>query len=568
MLIERLVISRGSQIIRDIPFHRGLNLILDAPTRSDDTSGNSVGKSTVLRLIDFCLGSSGEDIWQDQEFKKNNQEILDFLSSGVSVSVELEIISAAGRKHVFWRSFERIGGTKIVATVDERPYEKVVDYLAAVRSILFGAPDLKPSLRQLIPKFIRSSPQKMNRTLMFLGEYTGKADYESIHLFLFGFFDVMVLETRPRLVTRKKRISRDLDALGRLKSEGELQQLIRHVKSEISQKELKISALGESSKFVESIEKIGGIRNQAAAVSRQLAQVTGELTYQKKTIKQLTSSSSKIDKKSIKQMYSEAKAYIPSLHKEFEELEEFVNGLKERKIQYLNSRLPETQLLQAELSAELKALTSLEADAIIPIKKELQSPDLLALRDELRSDYLRLGGLEEAEKSFKQLRAEELQIEIDLAHTQTLLDQGKSRLDANVEIFNKYFSTLSQVLYDETYLLHFDQDKKSGSFKFSIAHVGDNVGTGKKATQTAAFDLAYIQFLEKINLDFPRFALHDGLEAIHHNQLASLLIQASTSSGQLIVATLRDKLPPMSDTFIEDHTVVELSQEDKLFRFI
>lgn len=567
MLIERLVIARAGHIIRDILFQKGLNLVLDIPTKTEDASGNSVGKSTVLRLIDYCLGSDGVDIWQDQEFKKNNQEVLDFLTSVTPVTVELSITSAAGRKHTFWRSFEKVGGTKVVATVDGQSYDRLVTYQAAVRNIIFGSPDTKPSLRQLTPKFIRSSPQKMNRTLMFLGDYTGKASYESIHLFLFGFFDLSVLELRPRLIADKKRLTRDLEGLRRLRSEGELKQLILHLQAEIKRKEKLILELGEHSNFIESVHRIGGIRSEAAFISRQLAQVTGELTYQKRTIKQLTSNSSKVDRQAVKQMYLEAKSFLPNLHKEFSELEEFVNGLRDRKLEYLQERLPETISRQAELSAQLEVLASQETSAIIPINKELKSPDLLALRDEIRADLIKLGGLEDADLSFTSLRKTEENIDNDLAATKITLDLGKARLEANVAIFNKYFSNLSQVLYGETYLLHFDEDAKTGSFKFSIAHVGDNVGTGKKATQTAAFDLAYIQFLEEIRLDFPRFALHDGLEAIHNNQLAGLLIQASKSTGQLIVATLRDKLPPMHSTFIEDHTVIELSQEDKLFGF-
>jgi hypothetical protein len=57
-----------------------------------------------------------------------------------------------------------------------------------------------------------------------------------------------------------------------------------------------------------------------------------------------------------------------------------------------------------------------------------------------------------------------------------------------------------------------------------------------------------------------------GLEQIHGNQLAALLNEADKLDGQLILATLRDKLPPMPIKFVEDNTVLELAQDDKLFR--
>lgn len=114
--------------------------------------------------------------------------------------------------------------------------------------------------------------------------------------------------------------------------------------------------------------------------------------------------------------------------------------------------------------------------------------------------------------------------------------------------------------------MHFDEGK-GGAFQFSITDVGSNVGTGKNATQTAAFDLAYMKFLAEKNFGFPRFALHDGLESIHDNQLAALLSEADAPSGQLIVATLRDKLPKLDNEFLKKNTILELSGNNKFFKF-
>lgn len=57
MFIRRLTIAGDNGIIRELPFHKGLNLIVDKTAVGDDAShtGNNVGKTTVLRLIDFCF---------------------------------------------------------------------------------------------------------------------------------------------------------------------------------------------------------------------------------------------------------------------------------------------------------------------------------------------------------------------------------------------------------------------------------------------------------------------------------------------------------------------------------
>ncbi len=566
MHLKNLIIKREDTIIRSIQFKKGLNLILDAPTRSDTDSGNSVGKSTVLKLIDFCLGSDGQDIWMDEEFKKLNDELVEFLTTPLPISIQLEIQRSNGRLVIFNRSFVAPGTSGIVANIDGVPFERITAYCSEVRNVLFGSPAKKPSLRQLIPKFIRSSPQKMDRTLYFSSSFSSSTDYESIHLFLFGFFDVDVLEERPKLIREKKRITRDLETLRRIKGEGEIEQLLLHIRSEIEEKETFLALAGETVDFSQKVRNVGAIREKASRVSQELSYVEAELNYQERTIKAFEKNKKEIDLGLIKQLYEEAKAYIPSLQKDFADLSKFVDSLKLRKLEYLKSELPKTKDLVSMYRESLEELEASERVILNEIKKENNTSHLLTVKNELRDNYLQLGGLEESLNNYRNLNIKQNTNEEALAATQKRLESGKKNLQECIQSFNKFFTKLSKKLYEEAYILHFDEDK-NGSFKFSIAHVGSNVGTGKKATQTAAFDLAYIDFLNEKNFGFPKFVLHDGLETIHDNQLIILLEEVAKSSGQLVIATLRGKLPNLKEKFVIEHTIVELSQQDKLFRF-
>jgi uncharacterized protein YydD (DUF2326 family) len=56
MFLKSLLIHNDGTPIREILFRKGINLIVDeTSSQHKTTSGNSVGKTTVLRLIDFCL---------------------------------------------------------------------------------------------------------------------------------------------------------------------------------------------------------------------------------------------------------------------------------------------------------------------------------------------------------------------------------------------------------------------------------------------------------------------------------------------------------------------------------
>lgn len=71
MYLKRLKIETPKKMIRDMEFHSGLNLIIDdTKDLSIKSTGNNVGKTTVLKLIDYCLGADSKIVYTDTENKK------------------------------------------------------------------------------------------------------------------------------------------------------------------------------------------------------------------------------------------------------------------------------------------------------------------------------------------------------------------------------------------------------------------------------------------------------------------------------------------------------------------
>jgi uncharacterized protein YydD (DUF2326 family) len=84
MFLKQVIIQNKNFIIRDIRFHKGINLIVDETPlgSSKQVSGNNVGKTSVLRLVDYCFGADGKSIYQDTEFgKQPNTAIEKFLKT-------------------------------------------------------------------------------------------------------------------------------------------------------------------------------------------------------------------------------------------------------------------------------------------------------------------------------------------------------------------------------------------------------------------------------------------------------------------------------------------------------
>ena len=78
MQLIDLKVFNGDEVIRDITFQDGINIIT-----SEGSNGNQIGKSTTLRVINFCLGSDGNRIWKDPDSGVTNEEIYKLVTSGL-----------------------------------------------------------------------------------------------------------------------------------------------------------------------------------------------------------------------------------------------------------------------------------------------------------------------------------------------------------------------------------------------------------------------------------------------------------------------------------------------------
>jgi len=181
---------------------------------------------------------------------------------------------------------------------------------------------------------------------------------------------------------------------------------------------------------------------------------------------------------------------------------------------------------------------------------------------QLTEQHEKKGALEEQKKLWLESNENLAQMKIELDAINDAINQNDSLITARATQFNKYFTKLSDLLYGENYIL--TPAKKKGTYTFLVTNIEGNPSTGKKKGQIAAFDFAYLQFADSIDLQHLKFILHDQLENVHDNQLHTILEVANTINGQYIVSILRDKVP--ADIDISSYEVVSLSQDDKLFR--
>ena len=181
---------------------------------------------------------------------------------------------------------------------------------------------------------------------------------------------------------------------------------------------------------------------------------------------------------------------------------------------------------------------------------------------DLNKQFERKGNLEEQKRLWLNSQVKLAQIEDDLRIINEGISSKDNQIQNRITEFNKYFSVMSNRLYGETYLLSTQKNDKG--YELIVTNLEGNPSTGKKKGQIAAFDFAYIEFADSLDIECLHFIMHDQLETIHDNQLNTIVDVANTLNEQYIVPILRDKIPSNID--ISSFEVLSLSQDEKLFK--
>lgn len=562
MFLESLSIHNEDVLIRHISFHKGINLIIDETKKINKTdSGNSVGKTTVLRLIDFCLDGKGDNIYTDPEFKDSNSTIKKFLTEN-NIIIKLVLIENIDDKLSSRITIERNFLTykdKIQNINGEKFKNK--EFSNELKRLLFNTTIPKPTFKQLKSKNIRDEKNKLVNTIKVLpANIITDVAYEALHLFWFG---IGIDSSKDKLVTDR---NLEIKLQRRLRQDSDLSQINQSliiINKEIEELKEKKEKFSLNEKYETELEALNKTKIEINQLSTSLSrlEIRKELILESK--EDLEKDTANIDIEQIKRLYKKAQYFIPNIQKTFEETLSFHNGMIQQKITFITEELPNVETKIQEAKKELNTLFIKEKQLTKSLKKSGIMENFQTIVDSLNSFHEKKGHFEEQkniwEKSNKKLEGINKQLEE--------INEGIFAKDAiiqkRIEDFNVFFSDISSRL-DGVYSL-LSADNSDGVYKFKIGNIEGNPGTGSKKSQMASFDLAYIKFADTHEIPCLHFVLQDQIENVHSNQITNLLTEiVEEVNCQYILPVLRDKLPNNID--ISQFEVLSLSQKDKLFK--
>lgn len=564
MFLKKLIVSRNGEVIRDIPFkEKGLNLIVDSTPLKimNSESGNNVGKTTFIRAIDFCLGSGGRDLYKDKETGNDNEEVKDFLFNK-NVVFELELIGSDKKIIKLLRSFN----SEKDLYINNEKYSDLKKYCFKLNELFFNIPSsqTKISFRTIIKKFVRSDQNSDSNLLKVLSSFTSDNDYEAMYLYLFGFPEQDIISKRLFESTEIKKLNTLLKKIKGKTDLPKLESRLTQIDKSILEQESLMKTFNLPKTYDDLLEKLKVIKSESTELSSLIANIDLKLSLSNKTKIELSESKSSIDPNIIKGLYEEAKILIPQIQKTFEEVLDFHNKMVYNKLNYVEKHIQKLYKEKKHFETLLKPILEEQSRILTLLDNTGSFDDLIKIREELNELYTSRGKIVGQIENIKGIQ------NLIIQHTETLDDLNEvfttyiEALNENIqEIFNKYFKKYTLLTHGEQIYLLYNPETR----KFEFDNIKGNVGDGYKKTDIIALDFAFINYFEELGINFPRFVVHDKMEIIHRNQIQKVFEIADKINGQFVVSVLKERILFLGQKYIDDRTILELSENDKFFRF-
>lgn len=567
MLIEKLIVRKTypiHDVIREIPFNlKGLSLIVDNTSDEAEDSGNNVGKTTVIKIIDLCLGGkSVRSLYYDSDTKSENAEIKAFLKDN-KVEAELVLIKDNGVKRVSIVRQLFNNGKRII---DGVPYTED-EFWVELKKILFNLEEPFPTLRQLIPKFVRVNESTDENMIKFLSNTTNDT-YDTIYLFLLNILNNDLLSKKDILSTQLKECEDKLKMLEKDKNTSSLESLKQRselLEKELNELKIKREKLDYMDSYKDELVKKRLLSNKISEIEQQAQLLEFEISSINKNVHRLNNEKSNVDLYQLRQLYNEAKSYIDSLDKTYEDMVNFHNTMIQNRIDFIKSQLLSKEKELEDTINNRDRLLEKKKKLTIKVLDEGLLDELNILNNKIEKLNIEQGEIKQSIKIWEGAEEEKADLSTQINNISKKMDPDN--IHQKISVFNSYFSTYSEKLYGEQYLFVYNNKwKEQRKFPVSLDTFKGKVGTGMKKGVIVAFDLAYLKYAKEMEIPSPQFVIHDKLENTHINQLKTIFELCNDIHGQYIIPILRERVDKIGAEIIEKAKVLELTSDDKFFR--
>jgi uncharacterized protein YydD (DUF2326 family) len=570
MYIKRLSIIEGNgTLVRRIDFHNGINLIVDeTPGAGGLETGNNVGKTTVLMLVDFCLGANPKSIYTDPENKREEYRLVKSFLIEKEILIELILKEDLSNPSSIEFQIERnfLPGKQVIRKINGTQMTET-EFEEALTNMLFrGHYGKKPTFPQIISHNIRYKDQIIDNTLRTLNKYSRDDEYETLYLFLLG-CDFDQGDLKQSLLAQIRIEQTFKDRLERDQTKSAYETALSIIDSDINNLNRQKALLQLNENFESDLNDLTRTKYGINSLSSEISKLSIRRDLISEAQMELTSHSTQMDLEQLEVVYKQATDKIPAIQKTFEDLVKFHNRMIDEKVKYITKDLPALEKEISDKRKHLGRLLQIEASLAGAIAKSDSFEGIENLIVDLNEKHRKKGEYENTIRQINEVEANISHINKQLGEINHALfsDEFEQKVKTQLNKFNKFFSEISNELYGEKYAIKFDRVvNKNGQRLYKFSAFNLNFSSGKKQGEISCFDIAYTLFADQENIPCLHFLLNDKKELMHDNQLLKIAKLVNEKGIQFVASILKDKLP--NELNREEFIVVRLSQNNKLFR--
>lgn len=532
-------LSANHESFKTVKFNEtGLTLIVGSKTKGGDTY-NGVGKSLIVVLLHFCLGS------------KKNAEFETKIPTW-EFTLEFELLNL---RHTVSRNTS----AQNIMLLDNKEMT-LTAFNAWMGDRLFSVPDDVKGLsyRALLPKFIRRGQAQYVEPLD-TGE---RSEYDRLVRSAF------LLGLEVHLVSRKAELRDEIVRIQKLRNNFKKDQLLREFYSGGKNAEVHLSHIDAQIKKLEQdkekfvvAENYHDLRSEADSLSEQIANDTNTMFLIRSTIENISKSIKEqpdVPLVRIQNLYGElTRAFKPESLKRMEDLSEFHKRLLGNRV----ARLSREKLRLLDQLKELEAALRTKQAALDRHLKILGQAGALDQYTAIVNQIAALGAQAQKLRDYQNIDREysnreaglKGQMSEEVIKTNAYLEDTRDLRDRQTSMFKEFVAQFYPNKVAGISIHNNDGDNKT---RFDLAvEVEDDSSDGINEVRLFCYDLTLLSLRQghKVGFIFHDSRLFANMDVRQRAMLFKLADETTNALGCQYIATLNpDFISGMEDEFTEE----------------
>jgi uncharacterized protein YydD (DUF2326 family) len=584
MILEKIY-SEPEGLFKTTEFRKGLNFIYGKKEINEPKSSlNSIGKTTFLDLIDFCLLASFQKNHSPRLFSAIN------LMTGYNIVLEFSVKNI---NFVIKRNVENPNVVEFGIIGKELNLFKIDEIKQVLSSIIFKRDNYvgkfdKKWYRSLISFYVKIQKFKQAK---FLDPIKYIPELTEVELNIYHFFLLGLDNTIPFKLSRLRADEKGLEAsLKEIKKYAEEKYDLRNLKdtqNEINRLKVDINKLEIAIQNFELGEQYEDAEIEANTLTESIKNNLYQNFLDKEKIRSYQESYSvheKINLRRISSMYNQISEELAhTIKKTLKQAVDFRIELSSSRKEFISNEVEKLKVFVKDREKNIKNFEEKRAKLFYFLSAKEAISDLTEAFYNISDKKNRLSELEANSKMLFDLTKElnEIESEINILKNESI-DYINSIGDEIVHFYQNFNNVFDSIYNDnkETSEFSITQNLKKKSLIEIDISLPDMYGKGKNQGRTLIYDLAVLISNIKNTQNFPRFLIHDGIfdgvdkahfisvcELIDGIVLAGLDIQYITTineEGTLSSDKFGDEVL-VAPQYLEENSILMLSPNNKLF---